>query len=108
MRLLTKKLLSAFKKQGDTSGKKSKYTKIIAKYFNPDGRGSWYATEYDPETKMFYGFVSIFNDYNDEIGSFSLKGLENFKSPCGLKIERDKFFEIGKYTLKEIMDGKRP
>ena len=106
MKLLTKKILSAFKKQGDTTQKSCKNTKIITKFFNPCGAETWYAIEYDPKTKMFYGFVRIFNRCN-EFGDFSLKKLKSIKLPCGLKIERDKFFEIGKYTLKEIMDGKR-
>lgn len=108
MKLLTKELLAAFNKQGDTTHKYSKDIKIIAKFFNPYGRKTWYATEYDPKTKMFYGFVSVFDIYHDELGSFSLEELENIKLPCGLKIERDKFFETGKYTLKEIMAGIRP
>lgn len=112
MKLLTKRTLSAFKKQGDTSQKSSEDIKIIVKFFNPDGRETWYATEYNPKTKMFYGFVSLFNDCRDELGSFSLEELKKFKSPwLKLKIERDKFFETGKHTLKEIMNsvyGKRP
>jgi len=108
MKLLTKEILAAFKKQGDTTDKYSKDIKIIAKFFNPCGRETWYATEYDAKTKMFYGFVSVSDVYRDEPNSFSLKELRNIRLPCGLKIERDKFFETGKYTLKEILKGKRP
>lgn len=104
MKLLTKRILAAFKKQGDTSSKSSEDIKIIAKFFNPDGRETWYAIEYNPQTKMFYGFVSIFNDCRDEFGSFGLAELKKFRSPwLRLKIERDKLFETGEYTLKEII-----
>jgi hypothetical protein len=65
---------------------------VIAKFFNPTGAGTWYATEYDPETKMFFGYVSIFGDENDEWGYFSLTELESLKGPFGLGIERDLYF----------------
>ena len=32
--------------------------------FNPTGAGTWYATEYDPESKEFFRYVSIFGDWN--------------------------------------------
>ena len=63
----------------------------MAKFFNPSGAGTWYATEYDPETKLFFGYVSIFGDHCDEWGSFSLKELEEFRGRFGLGIERDRF-----------------
>ena len=55
---------------------------------------------------MFFGFVSIFNDWNDELGYFSLEELESFRGMFGLGIERDLHF--GEYTLQDILDGKRP
>ena len=65
---------------------------VIAKYFNPTGAGTWYATEYNPEERLFFGYVSIFGDWNDEWGYFSLDELEGFKGQFGLGIERDLFF----------------
>ena len=106
MKLLTKEILNAFKKQGDTSNKDPKDTKVIVKFFNPTGAGTWYATEYDETDRIFFGFVSIFNDYNDELGSFSLDELEEYRGPLGLGIERELHF--GDYTLRQIMDGERP
>ena len=32
-------------------------TIVHAKFFTPDGNWTWYATEYDPETRMFFGLV---------------------------------------------------
>ncbi len=78
---------------------------VIAKFFNPAGAGTWYATEYNPETKIFFGFVSIFGDHNDEWGAFALEELESFQGSFGLGIERDLFFsekrasEIAKIKL---------
>jgi len=38
---------------------------------------------------IFFGYVSIFGNYNDEWGSFSLKELKGYKGLGGLGIERD-------------------
>ncbi len=106
MKLLTKQILADFKKQGHTDGKPSNEVKIIAKFFNPVGAGNWYAVEYDEEERLFFGFVSLFNDWNDELGYFSLDELESYRGPLGLGIERDMHF--GDHTLQEVLDGARP
>jgi hypothetical protein len=106
MKLMTKELEEAFTQQGDTSEKDPKDIKILAKFFNPMGRQKWYATEYDPESRIFFGFVSLFGDYNDELGTFSLDELEAVELPLGLKLERDLHF--GEHTLAEVLDGARP
>lgn len=91
MQLLTKGLLQRFEKIGRQED--SKDPLVIAKFFNPTGAGTWYATEYDPETKEFFGYVSIFGDWNDEWGSFSLEELENYRGKFSLGIERDLYFD---------------
>jgi hypothetical protein len=65
---------------------------VIAKFFNPNGAGTWLATEYDPESRTFFGYVSIFGDWNDEWGSFALDELEAYRGPLGLGIERDLYW----------------
>ena len=90
MKLLTKEIEEQFKAIGYQGSVKDPV--IVAKFFNPAGAGTWYATEYDPETRTFYGYVSIFGDHNDEWGSFSLKELEEVRGQFGLGIERDRFF----------------
>lgn len=87
MKLMTKELEKRFAKVGSQENIKDPI--VIAKFFNPMGRGTWYATEYQPEEKMFFGYVSIFGDHNDEWGDFSLEELESIKLPFGLGIERD-------------------
>jgi len=103
MKLLTKELIDRFAKVGRQEEIKDPI--VIAKFFNPTGAGYWFATEYDPEEKMFFGYVSIFGDYNDEWGSFSLAELEEFRGVGGLGIKRDLYFTetpmseiIKKYT----------
>jgi len=91
MKLLTKELLMRFEKVGRQEDDKDPI--VIAKFFNPTGAGTWLATEYDPNSKKFFGFVSIFGDYNDEWGYFSLDELESYVGRFGLGIERDLHFE---------------
>jgi len=99
MKLLTKPLLKRFSKVG--SQEHIKDPLIIAKFFNPSGAGTWYATEYDPKTRNFFGYVSIFGDWNDEWGYFSLDELESYKGHFGLGIERDLYF--GEKRASEII-----
>jgi hypothetical protein len=91
MKLMTKELEKRFAQIGSQADEKDPL--VIAKYFNPTGAGTWYATEYNPETRLFFGYVSIFGDWNDEWGSFSLDELENYRGRFGLGIERDLYFQ---------------
>ncbi len=91
MRLMTKQLEKRFLQVGNQSELEDPV--VIAKFFNPCGAGTWYATEYDPKDKIFFGYASIFGDWNDEWGYFSLDELEAYKGPYGLGIERDLFFD---------------
>ena len=90
MKLLTKGLLERFAKVGRQEETADPI--VIAKFFNPTGAGTWYATEYDPTDRIFFGYVSIFGDWNDEWGSFSLDELESYSGKFGLGIERDLSF----------------
>ena len=90
MKLITKELEARFEMVGSQEDIKDPL--VIAKYFNPTGAGTWYATEYNPKERLFFGYVSIFGDWNDEWGYFSLDELEGFKGQFGLGIERDLFF----------------
>jgi hypothetical protein len=90
MRLMTTELEKRFSEVGSQENEKDPV--IVAKFFNPTGAGTWYATEYDPKDKMFFGYVSIFGDWNDEWGYFSLEELESFQGPLGTGIERDLYF----------------
>jgi hypothetical protein len=91
MKLLTKSLERRFAEV--VSQEDVKDPIIIVKFFNPIGAGTWFATEYDPKNRIFFGYVSIFGDWNDEWGYFSLDELENYRGRLGLGIERDLYFE---------------
>ena len=96
MKLLTKELQTRFAKLGRQEDSADPI--VVAKFFNPSGAGTWYATEYDPENKIFFGYVSIFGDWNDEWGSFSLDELESYQGKLGLGIERDLYFDEKKIS----------
>ena len=99
MKLMTKELETKFPAIYANEEKEAKDILIIAKFFCPWGNWTWYATEYDPETGRFFGFVR--GDF-DELGYFSLQELESVRGPFGLGIERDLFF--GVHTLAEAME----
>jgi hypothetical protein len=63
--------------------------RVVCKFFNPTGAGTWYVTAYDPEDRTIFGFASLFGDYNDEWGYSSLAELEAYRGPFGIGIERD-------------------
>jgi hypothetical protein len=90
MKLLTKELIQRFKEVG--SQEEVSDPIVIAKFFNSLGAGVWYATEYDPDAEVFFGFVSISGDWNDEWGWFSQAELEGYHGKFGTGIERDLYF----------------
>ena len=51
MKLMTKELEKRFKEVGSQENVKDPV--IIAKYFNPAGAGTWYATEYNPDCLLY-------------------------------------------------------
>lgn len=91
MKLMTKQLEKRFEEIGSQENAKDPI--IFAKFFNPTGAGTWHATEYDPDRGIFFGYVSIFGDHNDEWGSFSLGELNEYRGPFGIGIERDLYFD---------------
>ena len=106
MKLLTEQLIKRFEEVGSQENEKDPI--VIAKFFNPAGAGTWYATEYNKENKIFFGYVSIFGDHNDEWGSFNRKELENFKGRFNLGIERDLYCgekRISEYKIKSLLSS---
>jgi hypothetical protein len=72
--------------------KKGMEAKVHVKFFNPCGAATWFATEFDPETGRFFGYVSMHLG-EGELGYFMLHELEGVRLPFGLGIERDRHFE---------------
>lgn len=91
MQLITKELENRFRAVGNQDGVSDPI--VIAKFFNASGAGTWFATEYDNVTGLFFGYVSIFNtEHENELGYFSLAELQSVKGAFGLGVERDRYF----------------
>jgi len=88
MKLLTKEILKDFAKTGSQEGIEN--PRIIVKFFG-GGSYSFFATEYNPETKTFFGFTKGLDE--QEWGYTSLAELESVKFAFGMGIERDMYFE---------------
>ena len=100
MKLITSELKQRFKEIGDQSEEKNPI--LVAKFFDPVGSATWYATEFDSETNVCFGYVTGLAF--DEWGSFSIKELESIKRPFGLTIERDIHFN--EVSFDELMQPK--
>lgn len=101
MKLITKQLEERFAKIGNQDEEEDPI--IIAKFFNPNGAGTWYAISYEPEYNICFGYVTGLG--YDELGSFSITELESLKPPpFGLSIERDIHFK--ECRLSDIKSGK--
>jgi hypothetical protein len=59
---------------------------VHVKFFTPDANWTWYATEFDPQERIFFGLVVGFET---ELGYFSLDELQEVKGGLGLPVERD-------------------
>jgi hypothetical protein len=88
MKLLTKAIANKALNQYDKGADMEQM--VVAKFFNPVGRGVWYLMNMHKDRDYCWGICHIF-DW--EIGSFSLNELKEVGLPLGLKIERDKFFK---------------
>ena len=100
MKLLTKSIESKIPKLYANEEKQESEIRVYAKYFHVRSNWSWYATEYDAETKTFFGFV---DGLDKELGYFSLTEMEEV-TVYGLGTERDLYWN-DKTTLEEVMQG---
>lgn len=99
MKLMTQELQKRFEEVG--SQEENKNPTVIAHFFHPLSNSDWYATEYDPENKIFFGYASLTKEPGfDEFGYFSKEELESVKI-MGLGIERDLYWQ--EKPMREIM-----
>lgn len=91
MKLLTLALKNRFKKIWDQDWKWNEAI-IIAKFFTPCSSFTWYATEFDEESKNFFWLVDSWIE--KELWYFSLKEFEdlNKKGNWQTSVERDKYW----------------
>jgi Protein of unknown function (DUF2958) len=69
----------------------SKDPTVYAKWFQPWGAWTWFATEGEQQDDQFICFGYVIGQ-DREWGYFSLTELESVTGPFGLKIERDIHF----------------
>lgn len=106
MRLFTKEidkqLFAQYSKGSDLENQM-----VVAKIFNPYGRGTWYLLNSDPEDPDYiWAIVDLFEV---EMGSVSRSELESIKvPPFNLGFERDLYFEpVNAAELyKGLLEGK--
>jgi len=58
------------------------------KFFNPQSKWTWYATEFDGEDTLF----GLVQGFDEELGYFSLSELQEYRGKLGIGIERDLHF----------------
>jgi len=85
MKMLTKEIEARFVKVGRQE-EKGDEALVICKFFTPWSNWTWFATEYDPVERVFFGLVQ---GMETELGYFSLDEFATVRGPFGLKIERD-------------------
>jgi hypothetical protein len=104
MKLITKDIEEAIKNTpyGSTENVELDDKKVIARFFNPTGAGTWYVLENDDweNGRVVFGAATL--GYGLELGSISIDELESLKLPLGLTIERDISVEPFKSTLGEL------
>ena len=98
MKLLTKEIEKKLPKLYSTDGQGNN-AKVVVKFFHPRSNWTWYATEYDPDTRTFFGYV---DGLEGELGYFNLDELSEVKDSWGLGIERDMYWDSNT-TLREVM-----
>jgi hypothetical protein len=87
MKLLTAEILKRLPPLYSQENVKDPIAQV--KFFTPWSNWTWYATEYDPKERMFFGLVQ---GLETELGYFSLDELESVRGPAGLAIERDMYW----------------
>ena len=88
MKLLTKSITEKATKQYDRGSDMEQM--VVAKFFNPVGSWTWYLMNMAENGDYCWGIV---DGHAVEMGSFSIKELEDLQLPLGMKIERDLYFE---------------
>ncbi len=95
MKLLTKEIRKRLPALGSTDNQKDPMVQV--KFFTPDSNWTWFATEFDSED-IFFGYVK---GLENELGTFSLRELQEVRGNLGLPVERDRYFKP--CPLSEVM-----
>lgn len=81
----------------------------VVKLFTPDGSATWLLSELEPSTDIAFGLCDL-GFGCPELGSVSLRELEDARGPLGLPIERDLYFSpdgtLSEYAKKARIAGR--
>ena len=102
MKLLTQEILNRLPPLYAQDGKGLDAIAHV-KFFTPDAQWTWYATEYDPQDRIFFGYVQ---GIEDEFGYFSLDELQEVRGVLALPVERDFYFKPT--PLRAIVEKNAP
>jgi len=93
MKLITKEIEKAAPPLYSTEDVALGDKTVVAKFFDPTGRFTFYMFEYDPGERCAFGWcVSPFGSDCDEPGYMTIDEMEDIKGAWGLGIERDMYF----------------
>jgi hypothetical protein len=98
MKLMTKEIAKSIPPLYETESVPTPDKILRVKFFDPCGRGTWYAVEFDGEDRFFGYAVSPLGPDCDEWGYFSLQELESVRNRFKLGIERDLHFMPAKFS----------
>ena len=106
MKMMTKEIENRIPGIGETEEKcrcgSGKDARVHVKFFSPWSGWTWYATEYDPSERRFFGYVK--GDF-PEYGYFSLDELSDVEMMPGVPaVERDKHWN-SKTTIGEVVEA---
>ena len=111
MKLMTKDMRRRLPPLCSQEKKTADEVPVIAHFFScVNGAANWYATEFDPNEERFFGFAELFPGCG-ELGYFSLAEFEELNRSGRFPIppiERDLHWDPERWTLQDILDGKRP
>ena len=100
MKLLTAKIKKSLPALYSTDGIPPEEKKIVCKFFNPIGAGTWYIAEGSEQEDgdwLLFGHADL--GYGGEWGYSLLSELQSTKLSFGLGIERDIHFSPQTITL---------
>ena len=73
------------------------------------GGFDWYAAEYSPRERVFFGYAIFGNDLdNAEWGYFGLRELTDLRTPEGFEVDRDLYWNVRKASeIEKIAEAYR-
>ena len=104
MELLTKALRERFTEVGRQEGLGGDAV-VVAKFFTPDAQWTWYATEYDPEERLFFGLIDddvLYLKVDDSNRSdYTLRGMDAFRPFKDKPLYSMTYYQVPAEVLEE-------